>query len=191
MQLIALALTLMLVSACSTRTDELSEKTVPAIPQPTASDLQEGLAVKYYYGTFDHVRDLVSFMEYKDGKPGAPLKSLNHNMDAGRVLTSDADDLVGAHITGYVRLEAQGTYKFQITNNDGVRVHLGGARIYDDPRTGPARTSDPIPVDVAQPGWYQLEIWYFEKRRTATLEIDWKLPKQRMMTDLPAEALKH
>ena len=191
MRRIALALMLPLVSACATQTQDLSEHPVPATPQPVASELRDGLAVRYYYGTYDHIRDLVGFMDYKDGKAGPPLSSLSHNMDAGTVLTSEADDLVGAHITGYLRLEAPGTYRFQVTTNDGVRVHLGGARIHDDPGTGPARTSDPIPVDVSEPGWYALEVWYFEKRGTATLDIDWTPPGQDGMTDLPADAIRH
>lgn len=161
------------------------------MPQPAASELREGLGAQYYYGTFDHIRDLVSFMDYKDGNAGVPLRSLSHDMDSGTVLTSEADDLVGAHITGYLYLKARGAYRFQITNNDGARVHLGGARIYNDPRTGPARTSDPIPVDVTEPGWYSLEIWYFEKRRTAVLDIKWNPPGKEGMKNVPADVIRH
>jgi hypothetical protein len=192
MRPIALAATLLLMSACATPPpEEVSEDPTPAAPQPTASQLREGLAVDYYYGTFDHVRDLVSFMAYKDGDPGAPLTSLSHDDGAAKVLTSAADDLVGAHITGYLRLRTPGTYRFQVTTNDGVRLHLGGARIHDDPGTGPARTSDPIPVQVTEPGWYPLELWYFEKRGTSTLRIAWSPPGQDGMSDLPADVLRH
>jgi hypothetical protein len=90
-----------------------------------------------------------------------------------------------------LRLEAPGTYRFQVTNNDGVRLHLGGARIYDDPRTGPARTSAPIPVDVTEAGWYVIEIWYFEKRGSATLEILWSPPGGDALVEVPAAAMKH
>lgn len=191
MRRVALVLILLLVPACATQTQELSQKPVPATPQPAASDLREGLAVDYYYGTFNHIRDLEGFMDYKPGKAGTPIRTLSHDMDAGTVLTSEAADFVGAHITGYLRLDATGTYRFQITNNDGVRVHLGGARIHDDPGTGPARTSDPIPVEVTEPGWYALEIWYFEKRGTAVLEIVWSPPGEGAMTNLPVDAMKH
>jgi hypothetical protein len=140
---------------------------------------------------FNHIRDLESFTDYKEGKAGAPIKTLSHQMDAGTILTSEATDFVGAHITGYLRLDTTGTYRFQITNNDGVRFHLGGARIHDDPGTGPARTSAPIPIDVTEKGWYALEIWYFEKRGTATLEVLWSPPGESAMTNLPADAMKH
>ena len=72
-------------------------------------------------------------MQYKDAGKGTAIETLSHHMDKGRVLTSESEDFVGAYISGYLHLDAPGTYRFQVTNNDGVRLHLGGARIYDDP----------------------------------------------------------
>ena len=191
MHKVALTLSLLLLAACATETEQLSPAPVRASPQPTSSALQDGLAVRYYYGTFDHIRDLESFMQYKDGQEGSALVGLRHEMGKGAVLSSQSDDFVGAHITGYLNLEETGTYRFQVTNNDGVRLHLGGARIHDDPGTGPARTSDSIPVDVTDPGWYAIEIWYFEKRGTATLDIVWGPPGADSFIELPTAAMKH
>ena len=188
---VALALSLLLLAACATETEELPATPVRATPQPTSSGLQDGLAVRYYYSAFNHVRELQGFMRYKDGKEGPALEGLRHDMGKGQVLTSGADDLVGAYITGYLNLEKTGTYRFQVTNNDGARLHLGGARIHDDPRTGPARTSAPIPVDVMESGWYAIEIWYFEKRGTATLDIVWGPPGEGGIIEVPTAAMKH
>jgi hypothetical protein len=188
---VALVVSLLFLSACASETEQLAPTPVRAEPQPSATSLQDGLAVRYYYGTFDHIRDLEGFMQYKDGKEGSALEVLRHEMGKGRVLTSESDDLVGAFITGYLHLEETGIYHFQVTNNDGVRLQLGGARIYDDPRTGPARTSPPIPVDVMEPGWYALEIWYFEKRGTATLDILWSPPGDGDFIEVPITAMKH
>jgi len=191
MHRIVLVLSLLFLAACTTETEGLLLTPLPAKPQPAAEGLQDGLAVSYYYGTFDNIRDLEGSMRYKDGGKGTAIETLSHHMDKGRVLTSESEDFVGAHISGYLHLEAPGTYRFQVTNNDGVRLHLGGARIYDDPRTGPARTSAPIPVDVTDPGWYVIEIWYFEKRGSATLEILWSPPGGGALVDVPAAAMKH
>ena len=188
---VALVVSLLFLSACASETEQLAPTPVRAEPQPSATSLQDGLAVRYYYGTFDHIRDLEGFMQYKDGKEGSALEVLRHEMGKGRVLTSESDDFVGAFITGYLHLEETGIYHFQVTNNDGVRLQLGGARIYDDPRTGPARTSPPIPVDVMEPGWYALEIWYFEKRGTATLDILWSPPGDGDFIEVPITAMKH
>lgn len=188
---VALALSLLFLAACATETEPLSATPVRASPQPSSSSLQDGLAVRYYYGTFDRIRDLEGFMRYKDGKEGPALEGLHHEMGKGRVLTSGADDFVGAYITGYLNLEETGTYRFQVTNNDGARLHLGGARIHDDPGTGPARTSAPIPVEVTEPGWYAIEIWYFEKRGTATLVVLWSPSGEGDLIEVPTAAIKH
>lgn len=162
-----------------------------ASPQPAAASLSDGLAVQYYRASFDSVRDLESWMTYRSGKPGAPLDKLSYDVGAGDVLTSDASDLVGAHITGFLLLDKPGTYRFQVTNNDGVRMHLGGARIHDDPKTGPARTSEPIAVEITDPGYYPVEIWYFEKGGTSVLEVQWRPPGSPGMSQIPLAAMKH
>ena len=188
---IALVWTSLFLAACATETPELAPTPLPAEPQPAGANLQDGLDVRYYAASFDTVRDLEGWMRYKDGKQGPALETLNHDMGKGAVLTSGSKDLVGAHITGYLRLAEPGTYRFQVTNNDGVRIHLGGARIFDDPRTGPARTSPPIPVEVAQAGWYAIEIWYFEKRGSATLQVLWSPPGGGDFEDIPVATMKH
>lgn len=163
----------------------------PAAPQPSAQGLKDGLAVDYYYAKFNHVREIESWMKYKPGKPGAALAALNFAGGVGKVLTSGADDLVGARITGYIKFERPGTYRFQVTSNDGVRVSLGGEKIYEDPKVHPDRTSDPIPVVIAEAGLYPLEVLYFEKKNTATLQVSWSPPGASGFEFLSAAVLKH
>ena len=75
--------------------------------------------------------------------------------------------------------------------NDGVRIHLGRARVHDDPKVGKDRTRESKPIEITRPGWYRLEIWYFEKRNTSTLEVKWKTPGSERFTSIPAADLKH
>jgi hypothetical protein len=112
-------------------------------------------------------------------------------MEKGLVLTSGKEDLVGAYISGYLQFETPGDYRFQVTNNDGVSIHLGGALLYDDPKVGAERTSEPIPIEISAPGWYALEIWYFEKKGTATLDVLWSRPGSSGFETIAAEVLKH
>ena len=185
---------LLLLAACQTTTNqtaELSQTAMRAEPQPVAASLSDGLAVRYYFSQFSKIGELTSWMDYDDGQPGKPLDRLSYDAGKGNVLTSGSDDLVGAHITGYLKLESPGTYRFQVTTNDGVRVHLGGTRIHEDPNTGPARTSDPIPVEIGEPGLYPIEIWYFEKKGTSVLDVQWSPPGSDGMTPVPLSAMKH
>ena len=125
-----------------------------AEPQPSAEQLAPGLAVGYVFGRFNHLNE---FMNQKFS-PGKPLPQLDYRMGDGAVLTTAARDLVGALITGFVRFDTAGTYGFNVTSNDGVRVEIGGKLLYEDPSVHSDDTTDRIDVKVEQPGWYPIKI---------------------------------
>ena len=159
----------------------------PAEPQPTAQQLQPGLAVQYTYAIMNHVDELKG----KKLEPGPPLPTLDYRMGMGTVLTSKASDGVGAVITGFINFEKPGTYGLDVTSNDGVRVEIGGKLIHEDPGVHADTTSDRIDVKVDRPGWYSLNILYFEKRNTATLVVRWSLPGEKKLVPVPGKALAH
>jgi PA14 domain len=157
----------------------------PAEPQPTAEQLAPGLAVQYTYAVMNHLA------EFKGRKfePGPPLADLNHRMGEGMVLTSRARDGVGAIITGFILLDKVGTYGFDVTSNDGVRVELGGKLLYEDPGVHSDDTSDRIDVKIDRAGWYPITVHYFEKRYTATLVLRWLGPGEKgKLAPVPARA---
>ena len=182
-----LYLSLLLLASCATKTQEFSSKPTPADPQPTA--LKDGLAVRYIRVELNSIHELKEWLTYEDGEIGPPLETLTYDKGKGAVLTSGKEDFVGAHITGYLQFETLGEYRFQVTNNDGVRVQIGGALLYDDPKVGVERTSEPIPVEISEPGWYPLEIWYFEKKGTSTLDVLWSRPGSSTFETIAAEVL--
>jgi hypothetical protein len=143
-----------------------------AEPQPDADKLAPGLAVSYVFGIFNHIN------EFKNKKlePGAPLPHLDYRMGEGAILTTKERDGVGALITGFIRFEKAGTYGFDVTSNDGVRVEIGGKLLYEDPTVHADDTSDRIDVKIDQPGWYPIQVLYYEKKRTATLVLRWVPP---------------
>ena len=193
MRKLLLVLVLGFLSACAAGQGDANLNATPqaANPQPDAASLQDGLAVAYYASAFDHVNDLESWINYRNPNVGTPIVGLEHRAGKGDVLTSGSSDQVGAVISGYLRMPEAGSYQLQVTTNDGVRIHLGGARIHDDPKVGPERTLETTPFQIGEPGWYPLNIWYFEKRGSAVLEVLWKTPRSGGFTSIPAEDLKH
>ncbi len=163
----------------------------PLSPQPQADALKDGLAVDYYYSVFEHIVELTTFMQSKKGEAGPPLPQLNYKVGIGNVLTTTSGDFVGAHITGAIKMETAGTYQFEVTSNDGVRVSLGGEQIFTDPGIHPDSTSPPIDVEITEPGWYALDVLYFEKKNTSTLILRWKQPGAADFEVVPAAAFKH
>jgi len=148
----------------------------PANPQPAASTLAPGLSVDYYYAIFDWIDELVSAMNYGEPDPGEPLPSLDYRTGENNVLSSKRTDGVGAHIRGFLHLDEPGEYSLVAFSNDGVRVKLGGVRIIEDPDVHYDQYSRIVNIPVTQPGWYPLEIHYFEKRNTSTLKLLWTRP---------------
>lgn len=164
----------------------------PVDPQPAADELKPGLAVRYYYEFFRHIRELVEWEGFRDGNPGEPLLELDSHVGEDKVLGSDRDDGVGARITGLIHLENPGTYKFAFESNDGVRLEIGDRMIVEDPDVHSDRYSEIGTLDVSEPGWYPLTIRYFERKSTSTLRFFWLQPgEEGSMALVPPEVLAH
>ena len=165
----------------------------PASPQPDESALKPGLAVQYYYHFFRHVDEIVEWKDYRDGKPGEPITEINYNVGQGAVLTSSEDDGVGAEITGLIKLDKAGTYAFAFQSNDGVRLTIGGVQVVEDPDVHADRFSEIGSLEISEPGWYPINILYFERKNTSTLQFYWQPPDSSggTMPIVPGEVLAH
>ena len=166
----------------------------PLSPQPQPDQLKPGLAVDYYYGFYRHIDNLVHKMKKGGGEAGQPLPMLNYRVGPDKVLTSDRDDGVGAHIHGLIHLEEAGTYAFAVESNDGVRLSVGGKELIEDPDVHPDQWSNVKTVDVQTPGWYRLEILYFERKNTSTLRLVWRkptAPESEQLSLVPESAYAH
>ena len=162
-----------------------------ASPQPTS--LEPGLKVGYYVKLFNTVEQLQDWAKYKDAYPGEPLTSLNYRSGVDTVLTSSMEDGVGAHITGFIRIDEVGTYAFAAQSNDGLSVDIGGTRVVYDPDVHADRYSQPVEVEIKTAGWYPIDVWYFERKNTSTLRLYWLLPDEEegSMTIVPEKVFGH
>ncbi len=160
----------------------------PAEPQPTPQQLAPGLAVQYTYAIVNHIDELKG----RKFESGPPLSHLEWKMGSGIVLTSKAREGVGAVITGFILFEKPGTYGFEVTSNDGVRLEIGGKLIHEDPGVHSDTTSDRLDVKIDRPGWYPIGVVYFQKRYTATLVVRWIGPGGTgKLVPITAKALAH
>jgi PA14 domain len=160
----------------------------PAEPQPTADELAPGLAVQYTYAIMNYLAE----MKGRKFESGPPILHLDWRMGSGIVLTSKAREGVGAIVTGFIHFEKPGAYGFDVTSNDGVRLEIGGQLIHEDPGVHSDTTSDRIDVRIDQPGWYPIQIMYFQKRYTATLVVRWIGPGETgKLTPVPPSVLAH
>ncbi len=90
-----------------------------------------------------------------------------------------------------MHIEKAGMHEFEVTSNDGIKILLGRQQIYVNPGVHADWVSDPIPVEIGAPGWYPLEVFYFEKKNTSTIILKWKPPGAETFEVVPASHLKH
>ena len=184
--------TVLAAAACAPLSAETISGLTPLAADPNPLEIKPGLAVKYYFSMFRRVHEIEEWAKYKDGKPGEPLRMLNYHTGADEVLTSGADDGVGADIRGMIQFAEAGDWVLAMQSNDGVRLEIGGKLIVNDPTVHADRYSELITVQIAEPGWYPLLLWYFERKNTSTLELYWLKPGQEgRLSFVPAEALAH
>lgn len=160
----------------------------PAHPQPAADATAPGLAVNYVFVSVRHVDDIEA---EGPGEPGTPLPQLNYQSGSGHVLTSDRSDGVGALIRGFIDFPAAGRWLMTAQSNDGVRVRLGGTVVIEDPNVHSDRFAPNAEVNIAQPGWYEIAVTYFERKSTATLQLYWQPPGKSEFEIVPAAAFSH
>ncbi len=164
-----------------------------ADPQPAAAEGKPGLAVRYYKSFFRLIEEFVEWQTVDEGTPGEPLPMLNYKTGDGFVMTSDINIGVGADISGFIHLDAPGTYSFVANSNDGFRLTIGDVKVLEDPDVHPDRYSNIASLEVDEAGWYALHMLYFQRKGTATLELYWKPPGQEDadFVFVPAEAFAH
>jgi hypothetical protein len=164
----------------------------PAAPQPAADALKPGLAVMYYWHKFADTREIPEWAGYREGTRGEPIAMLDYRVGDGDVLTSGRSDHVGAHITGLIHFAAPGTWVFAAHSNDGIDLKIGGRQVIKDSGIHADRFSDLVSVEIGAAGWYPLDLLYFERQNTATLELYWLKPGESGQLNLvPAEAFAH
>ena len=153
--------------------------------------LDPGLAVTYWRGnsvdTMVEVRDIVRRAR---GEPGDPVLQLDTGTN---VLSTKSLELVAAVMKGLINFSEAGTYQVEFVSNDGILVEIDGQQIHADPNRHSDSTSGPIPVEITEPGWYDVDIAYFQKKGTFRHEMYWSPPSDQggELTLVPAEAFAH
>lgn len=191
---------LLAVAVCSTSWGQSSDETdlpegpidvsgaVPMSPQPTDDQVVPGLAVQYAYEKFYTLSQVRQPEE--PFVTGDPILVLDHDTETGNVLTAEYPLMVGALINGMIRFPEAGTYILKVNSNDGVWVSIGEQEVWNDPEVHYHRMSPEIHFEVAEAGWYELVIDYFQKKGSSALQLYWT-PPGGSEAIVPAEAFGH
>lgn len=161
-------------------------------PVAAAEPTEPGLAVVYTYGEFNDVEEVVERTDNGNPNPGAPILSLdNRGGEGAKVLTANHPKFVGARLTGFVKFPEAGTYQIAMRTNDGTRVVLDGAVILEDPGPHSDRDEGPVSVDIAEPGWRPITVYFYQKKGSWILRVSWSGPGLPEMAPIGPEYLAH
>ena len=147
----------------------------PAEPQPAASALKTGLAVKYAYGSVESLEAAEGWRG--EARPDKPLEGFVYGDTNGvdYALTSGSNIEVIAFIEGYLHFEA-GVHELEFQSNDGLRVTVAGTKIYEHDGKHACKTLGAIQIKAPKTGWYALRALYFQKKGTACLDLSMRKP---------------
>ena len=142
----------------------------PASPQPAADKLNPGLAVVYFHNMFKKLDEIGKIGK---GKPGEPIKILDHKTQDGNVLTDNLSQGVGAKIAGFIKFDKPGKYVLQMNSNDGARFTVAGKKVLEDDGVHADEMSTPAELTITEAGWYELAVDYFQRKGTSALQLFW------------------
>ena len=157
-----------------------------SLPEP-------GLAVLYIDGFFRNIDQMPAGTDaFRRGRRGAPVLLLDQK--GGRqdpVFASGRSRGVGMILTGLLRLDTPGTYRWQALANDGIRMTAGGRLLFEDPGVHGDRLTPVGQLQVARPGWYPVTILYFQRKGTSALRLFWQPPGAPAFSLVPASVFWH
>lgn len=125
-----------------------------------------------------------------EGEVGQPVDVLDHQFQ-GNVFDSKRAKGVGVFLTGYLKMDTPGKYRFQAMSNDGIRVAVNEVVVVHDPTVHSDRFSKVGEVTVVDPGWYPLTVKYFQRKGTARLTLYWQPPGAMDFEIIPAAVYGH
>jgi hypothetical protein len=162
----------------------------PANPQPAASSLKKGLAVRYAYPS--KLKTLADAKKgLKSAKPGPALVGLSYlDTDEGDLtMTSKSPTKVAAAISGYIRFDKAGTFNVEVVSNDGIALSIGGKQVAHHDGIHACESAGVTSVKVPSAGWYTVKATYFQRKGTACLLMDWDVEGE--MLPVPDGAFRH
>lgn len=161
--------------------------------QIQSSELHNGLSATYFLNFYKRDVSYLQRMhrgEFEELK-GEPILEINHQFQRSTVFGSGAKQGIAARMKGYIHFEQQGIYNLQAISNDGILLNIDNKLVLSDPKQHGDRYSNIGEVSVKKPGWYPLNIDYFQRKGTASLKLFWKKPGENDFIIIPGSAYGH
>ena len=146
------------------------------MPALQVEQVNPGLQYSYYEGEWDHLPDFGSMEALESGiceQPDLMVKKQDFNY--------------GVVYTGYLNVPETTVYQFQITSDDGSKLHVDGKTVLNDG----LHAMETKTLNVAlKKGLHAVEIQFFQAGGGDGFEISWKIGDEPV-TKIPEENWGH
>jgi MSHA biogenesis protein MshQ len=95
-----------------------------------------------------------------------------------------------ARWTGFIVAPESGAYQFQIINDDGARLRVGGQLLVNDWANGPARTNTTAAVTLVAGQRYPVTVEFFDSAGGGEIRLRWRKPSDGGFSAVPAAVLR-
>ena len=154
--------------------------------------LKPGLNVIYLNGFWRHINKMPKPETFLgQGRQGPPILKIDHRFGKKEVFDSGTNRGIGVQMQGFIKLPKAGNWEFQAKSNDGIDIKIAQTQVVWDPTQHSDRFSDPMGFSAPEPGLYLLQLRYFQRKGTATLEFYWKPPGEDAFVIIPENAFWH
>ena len=146
---------------------------------PAPSPLGTGLSARYYNNTTLSGTAVLSRTEAIDFDWGTRR---------ARRRASNSDNF-SVRWTGTVAAAASGSYRFQTSSDDGVRVWINGTRVINNWTDHGATTNTSGAISLAAGQKVTITVEYYEKGGSAVMRLRWLTPGAGSYVAVPAANL--
>jgi hypothetical protein len=145
-----------------TPTDYFPPPTYTPFPLPTSG---QGMFHAYYWSN-----------RYLSGSPARQVdenitNSISHDWGYGSPI-SGRNDNFSARWTGVINVSTAGTYRFGVSQDDGVRIWIDGVLIFDRWSDQSAWTTRYVNKYLSQ-GGHEIQVDYYEHTGRASVNVSW------------------
>jgi len=142
-------------------------------------DLSAGVAYRYYEGSWENLPEFEKLTPVKVGVT-----------DSFDISLRNRNDDFGLGFSGYLKVAEAGDYCFAVKSDDGSRLWIGGKQIIDHDGLHGMTAKQGLVLSL-KPGYYPLQLDYFEKGWGEGLEVYWYSASGAGWQRIPKDVLFH
>ena len=165
--------------------------TVKTVDDAMPAGAAPGLDASFYYFDFKTMDTMASYVARAKASKRVALPQLAASDDTGEIFAAGAKSMYGFRAVGWLRFPAAGDWKLVANSNDGIRIKLADQFALEDPLPHPDRLTPASEVKLPAAGFVPIEVLWYQRRGSATIELLWVPPGKTEPELVPPEAYWH